>query len=792
MKLNPRTYLTVFLCLIFSVAFAQEKYTLSGVISDAQSNETLIGASVYIVEAEKAVSANEYGFYSITLPAGTYTVQISYVSFGTIQETVELNSDIRKDVLLSPASEELEEIVITDNQKRADIRTPQMSVNKLTISEIKKMPAVMGEVDVLKSILQLPGVTNAGEGSSGFNVRGGAADQNLILLDEATIYNSSHLFGFFSVFNPDAIKNLKLYKGGIPAKFGGRVSSVLDIYQKEGNKNEFHMNGGIGAISSRLLAEGPLVKGKSSFLVGGRASYAHLFLKLSNNDNSAYFYDLNTKLSYNINENNNLYLSGYFGRDLLSISDSFENVYGNSVLNLRWNHLFNEKLFSNLSLIYSDYYYGMEIGFVGLQWDSGIQNFNLKYDFKHYLSDKFKLDYGVNAIYYDFNPGEISASGNDSSINPQSFEHKYAFEPAIYIDAEHEITDFLNISYGVRYSMFYRMGSQTMSLYANDQPVYYNEQLKIYEEADPIGSKRYGSGDVIADFNNFEPRAAISFQLDDNQSIKASYNRMAQYLHLISNTASPTPLDNWAPSGKYIKPQLLDQVALGYFRNFANDKYSLEAETFYKKVKNRLDYIDGADLVANENIERVLLNGEGRAYGLELLLRKNEGKLTGWIAYTLSRSEQRAPGRTAGETGINNGNWYKTGYDKLHDLSVTGAYELNDKWSFGAIFALQSGRPVTYPNGQYVYGDMVVPSYGNRNEERLPAYHHLDISATYTPIKNKDRKWKGEWVFSIYNLYNRKNAASISFGQNEDTGVNEATRLSIFGVIPSVTYNFKF
>lgn len=792
MILQKKGYLTVFLLLIFSTVFAQEKFTLSGTIADDSSNETLIGANVYIKELQKGVSTNEYGFYSISLPAGTYTVQISYVSFGTKEETIVLKSNVRKNVNLTSNSEELQEVVITDNRKRAEIRRPEMSVNRMTAEEIKKMPVVMGEVDVLKSILQLPGVTNAGEGSSGFNVRGGSADQNLILLDEATIFNSSHLFGFFSVFNADAIKDMKLYKGGIPARYGGRLSSVLDIYQKEGNKKEYHMTGGIGAISSRLLAEGPIVKDRGSFLIGGRASYAHLFLKLTDNDNSAYFYDLNTKLSYKLNDNNNIYLSGYFGRDLFDISNSFTNVYGNAVLNLRWNHLFNDRLFSNMSMIYSDYYYGLELGFIGLKWDSGIKNYNFKYDLKHYLTDKFKLNYGVNAIYYDFNPGTVSPSGKDSAINRDQLEKKYAFEPALYIDAEHELTDNLTVSYGLRYSMFYRLGSQNMNLYANDQPVSFNDELKIYEKATPTGTQHYGSGKTIADFNNFEPRVGVAYKLDDSQSVKASYNRMSQYLHLITNTSSPTPLDVWAPSDNFIRPELLDQVAVGYFKNFKDDNYTLEVETFYKKVKNKIDYIDGADLIANKAIEQVVLNGRARSYGLEVLLRKNTGKLTGWLSYTLSRTEQQTPGRAPGETGINNGNWYRAGYDKLHNISITGAYQHTEKWSFGAIFALQSGQPATFPEGYYQYGDVNVPVYGDRNGDRLPMYHHLDVSATYVPKPDKKKGWQGEWVFSIYNLYNRQNTASMTFRQNDKTGANEASRLSIFGMIPSVTYNFKF
>jgi len=789
---HKKGYLSVLLLLIFSTVFAQEKFTLSGTIADDSSNETLIGASIYIKELQKGVSTNEYGFFSISLPAGTYTVQVSYVSFIAKEETITLNSNIRKNYSLIEDSKVLDEVVITNNVKRAEIRKPEMSVNRLSAEEIKKMPVVMGEVDVLKSILTLPGVTNAGEGASGFNVRGGSADQNLILLDEATIYNSSHLFGFFSVFNSDAIKDLKLYKGGIPARYGGRLSSVLDIYQKEGNNKEFHMTGGIGAISSRLLAEGPIVKDRGSFLIGGRASYAHLFLKASGSDNSAYFYDLNTKLSYKLSENNNIYLSGYFGRDLLDISDSFNNVYGNAVLNLRWNHLFSDKLFSNMSLIYSDYYYGLELNFIGLKWDSGIKNYNFKYDLKHYISDKFKLNYGVNAIYYDFNPGTVTPTGPDSAINYDQLEKKHAFEPAIYVDAEQEISDKITVSYGVRYSMFYRLGSQNMNLYANNQAVTFDQQLKIYEKGTPTGTQFYGSGKTIADFNNLEPRVSVAYTLNENQSVKASYNRMAQYLHLITNTSSPTPLDVWAPSDNFTKPELLDQFAVGYFRNFKDDTYTLEVESFYKKIKNKLDYIDGADLIANKAIEQVLLNGRARSYGLEVLLRKNKGKLTGWISYTLSRSEQQTPGRAPGETGINNGEWYRAGYDKLHNLSVTGSYQYTKKWSFGAIFALQSGQPATYPTGQYQYGDINIPVFGPRNGDRLPMYHHLDVSATYVPKPERNKGWQGEWVFSIYNLYNRQNSASITFRQNEDSGRNEAVRLSIFGIIPSVTYNFKF
>lgn len=784
------TLLVVFFCT--SALSAQDKFTLSGTITDSQSNETLIGVNVLVPEIQSGTMTNEYGFYSITLPKGTYTIQISYLGFKTILESINLNDDTTKNFQLQEAAESLDEVVITENVEQLNIKKPQMSVNALSIKTIKQMPVVLGEVDVIKSITLLPGVTNAGEGSSGFNVRGGAADQNLILLDEATIFNSSHLFGFFSVFNPDAIKDIKLYKGGIPAKYGGRVSSVLDIYQKEGNSSDFHMNGGIGLISSRLLAEGPIKKDKGSFLFGGRSSYAHLFLPLFDLDNVAYFYDLNTKLSYRLNDKNSIFLSGYFGRDVFSIQDSFENTYGNTVVNFRWNHLFSDKLFSNVSLIYSDYYYGLDLNFVGFEWESGIRNFNVKYDLKHYISNNFKLEYGLNSIYYKFNPGEINPNTEDSGINPFKLIDKYAFENAVYLDAEHKLSNKFSLSYGARFSTFHRLGQDELNTYENDNPVIFNQDLGIYEKAEPTGTESFSRSDVIESFANIEPRFSLAYQLNDFSSIKASYNRMSQYLHLLSNTNSPTPLDVWTPSGKFIKPQLLDQVAVGYFRTLKDNIFSLEVETFYKTIQNRIDYIDGADLIANNAIEQVILNGEARAYGMEILFRKNEGRLKGWLAYTLSKSEQRTPGRTSLETGINNGKWYNTPFDKTHDISLTASYDLNKKWKFSSNFIFQTGQPATFPNGQYEYNGIVIPSYESRNSSRLPSYHRLDLSVNYNPNPESEKRFKGEWVFGIYNVYNRQNAANVTFRENRMSGTNEAVRLAIFGIVPSVSYNFKF
>lgn len=784
--------LLVFFSMINSL-FSQEKYTISGNISDVSNNETLIGVNIYFPEAKASITTNAYGFYSITLPKGTYTMIISYVGYQNIEERIILNQNVQKNMKLSDENQNLEEVVIVSNKQKTNIRKAEMSTNKLSIATIKKMPAVMGEVDILKSVLQLPGVTNAQEGATGFNVRGGSVDGNLVMLDEATIYNTSHLFGFFSVFNSDVIKDLKLYKGGIPANFGGRISSVLDIYQKEGNNKEYHAVGGIGLISSRLLIEGPLVKEKSSFVIAGRGSYAHLFLKLADEPNSAYFYDFNAKLNYKFNDKNNVYVSGYYGQDKMNFGGNFINTYGNTLFNIRWNHNFSEKLFSNASAIYSDYNYGLKLKFgAGLDWESQVKNYNFKYDFKHYISDKTTISYGLNSIYYNFNPGTINPVDATSSINPFQIARKYALETALYISAEQKLSEKLSINYGLRYSNFQRLGEEEISTYANNEAVVFNQDFQVYEEATPIGTIQYGKNKKIAGFGNLEPRLAVSYSLNDNQSIKASYNRMSQYVHLISNTASVSPLDIWAPSDQYLKPEILDQVALGYFQNFKNDDYSLEVETFYKKIKNKADYIDGAELIANKHIERVLLNGEARAYGLEIMAKKNTGKLTGWLSYTLSKAEQRTPGRNVNEPGINDGQWYRANYDKLHNLSLTAAYQLTKKWSFGGILTYQTGKAATFPNGKYEYQGITVANYGLRNENSLSAYHHLDLSATYIPKPDKAKGWKGEWVFSIYNVYNRSNAAAYTFGQNTDTGASEAKRTSIFGIIPSITYNFKF
>ena len=781
----------IFLLVIFLVSLninSQNNFTLSGYVLDSQTNELVIGASIIIDELNIGTITNSYGFFSITVKEGDYSVKTQNLGYKDDLQIISLNKNIILNIYLTEEVESLDEVIVMENTEDIDIELPVLSLNIISGKTIRQTPVVFGESDILKTIQLLPGVSSAGEGASGFNVRGGAADQNLILFDEAIIYNSSHLFGLFSVFNSDAIKEVKLYKGGIPSSYGGRLSSVLDVYQKDGNNQNFSMNGGIGAISSRLLVEGPIQKNQSSFLVASRGTYAHLFLKLTDIENIAYFYDLNTKSNFVIDNKNKIFLSGYFGRDLFKLDGTFMNTYGNSTLNLRWNHLINEKTFSNTSLILSDYYYGLQLDFVGFDWKSGIKNLNFKFDLKNYYSNIFQFNYGLNVIYYDFNPGTIGPLTPDSGFNFSRLNKKYAFENSTYFDVIHKINSQLSMRYGIRLNQFLRLRQNGLQQYANDDPLYYDNDLKIYDPATPLAGNFDNNSSVFKTYNNIEPRINISYSFN-NQSIKASYNRLNQYLHLISNTSSPTPLDIWVPSGPYIKPQKLDQYALGYYKRIKNIK--IETEIFYKKIKNRLDYIDGADLVANDNIETVILPGKSRAYGFEILLKKSEGRHKFMVAYTLSKSEQKTPGRNSFEDGINFSNWYNTPYDKPHDFSINSEYILSKKLKIVGNFIYQTGQPTNYPNSQYTYMNLNVPNYGKRNSQRLPNYHRLDINLTLTPEK-KNKKIESSWVFGIYNLYDRDNASSIIFRRNNETLKNEAVQISIFGIVPSVTYNFKF
>ena len=755
---------------------------------DSQSNELIIGSSVIVEELNIGTITNSYGFFSITIEEGNYNIRIQNLGFKDNTQNINLNKNLSLNIYLTEEVESLNEVVVVENIEDIDIDLPVLSLNILSGKTIRQTPVVFGESDILKTIQLLPGVSSAGEGASGFNVRGGAADQNLILFDEAIIYNSSHLFGLFSVFNSDAIKEVKLFKGGIPSSYGGRLSSVLDVYQKDGNNQKTSINGGIGAISSRFLIEGPIQKNQSSFLVASRGTYAHLFLKLTDIENIAYFYDINTKSNFVIDNRNKIFLSGYFGRDLFKLDGTFMNTYGNSTLNFRWNHLINDKTFSNTSLIFSDYYYGLELDFVGFDWKSGIKNLNLKFDLKNYYSNEFQFNYGLNFIYYDFNPGTIGPLTADSGFNFSKLNKKFAFENSTYFDVLHKISNRLSMRYGIRINQFLRLRQNGLQKYIDNNPLFYDIDLGIYDPAKPLANNFDNNSSVFKTYNNIEPRINISYSFN-NQSIKASYNRLNQYLHLISNTSSPTPLDIWVPSGPYIKPQKLDQFAFGYFKRMK--KLKIETEIFYKKIKNRLDYIDGADLVANDNIETVILAGKSRAYGIEFLLKKSEGRHKFWLAYTLSKSEQKTAGRNSSENGINMSEWYNTPYDKPHDISINSEYRMNNRLKIVGNFIFQTGQPTNYPNSQYTYMNLNVPNYGKRNSQRLPNYHRMDVNLTLNPEK-KNKKVESSWVFGIYNLYNRDNASSIIFRRNNETLKNEAVQISIFGIVPSVTYNFKF
>lgn len=783
--INFLRLLSLILILVFlnaTSSFSQEKVTLSGHIRDASNGEELIGANIYVIELGTGISTNVYGFYSLSLVPGDYKISFSYLGFQQQTIAISLLKNQVMDLELQAEGIVIDEVVVTAKQEDQNVRNIEMSVENLTAQQIKQIPQVMGEADLIRSIQLLPGVSTVGEGATGFNVRGGNVDQNLILLDEATVYNSSHLFGLFSVFNVDAVKDSKLYKGGIPSKYGGRLSSVLDVRQRDGNRKNFAMNGGIGLLASRLTLEGPIQKNKSSFMIAGRRSYGDLFLKFNPDlkDNVVYFYDLNTKANFKLSKKDHLYLSGYFGRDVFNLGDEFSSDWGNATASIRWNHLFSNKLFSNFTAIYSDYGYsfGVPKGTEAFDWDASIFNYVLKGDFTYFFNPKSKLDFGAEANFYRFHPGRARGLGDASIFNEINVQHKHALESALYASYEHEPIKNLTLQYGLRFSTFQRLGKENIFVYENDIPT---DRTAI------VDTIAYGASENITTFSAPEPRFSANYVINNENSIKLSYNRMQQYIHLVSNTTSATPIDIWTPAGSYIDPATVDQIALGYFKNFKDNTYEASVEGFYKDFDHLLDYKDGAELLLNETLETELLSGEGRAYGLELSVRKSKGSVTGWVSYTLSRSERKVP-------GINGGKYYPSNYDKTHDLSVMAAWKINKKFNLSANFAYASGRPITYPASRYVYDGITVPHYGNRNGARTPNYHRMDIGLQYTPSRKTDKRWKSSWEIGIYNVYARRNAYSIFFRQNENNPLEtEAVRLSIFGsMLPYLTYNFSF
>jgi len=789
--MNEKKLLLFIFLLAGITGFSQEKYTISGYIKDANNGETLIGATVYSKALNVGASSNEYGFYSLSIPTGTYELEFAYLGFETTTKSVTLSANTTLDVELGEAAAQLTEVVVVSEAEDQNVSNIEMSVNKLDIQTIKKMPTLLGEVEIIRSIQLLPGVTTVGEGATGFNVRGGSIDQNLVLLDEAPVYNSSHLFGFFSVFNPDAVKDVKLYKGGIPARYGGRLSSILDVRMKEGNNKKLEMSGGVGLIFSRLSVEAPIVKDKASFIVAGRRSYIDVlagpFLSDGLSGSILNFYDLTLKSNYNINEKNRIFLSGYFGRDNFGFGESAGFNWGNGTATLRWNHLFNDKLFSNITLYYSDYDYEISFGedaTNSFDWNAQILNYSIKPEFTYFINPQNILRFGGQGIIYDFEPGN-AVGVSEGEVSDVGLDKKYAIEGGIYVENEQELGDKVKLNYGLRLSYFNYVG-EGRAYEFDDAPVGVRRPVSSFQQFDQWES--------IKTYNNLEPRFSIRYQMTPSTSLKASYNRMAQYLHLVSNTTASTPVDVWTPSTNNIKPQIADQVALGYFQNFKNNTYEFSSEIYYKSLDNLIDYIEGADLLLNEFLEGDLLVGKGRAYGLELMMKKNEGKFNGFASYTLARTERLVE-------GVNGNEWYPSRFDQTHNLSLTAFYEPGKRWSFSSNFVLISGTPTTFPTSRFEQQGYVIPHNANntRNNVRIPVYHRLDVSATLEGKKNDERRWQSQWVFSIYNVYSRRNPFSIFFRQTQNRlmagqAVNtEAVRLSVIGnFIPSVSYNFKF
>lgn len=777
--------------LFFCLSAKAQKATISGHVKDVQTGESLIGATVYVDEIKSGTTTNVYGYYALSLPRGTYHIRYDFLGYRATNLEINLETDTVLNLEMTPDQKMLETVEVTAEKENQNVTSLDIGVEKMDAKTVKDIPQFMGEVDIIRSIQLLPGVSTVGEGATGFNVRGGNIDQNLILLDEATVFNSSHLFGFFSVFNADAVKDLTLYKGGIPAKYGGRLSSVLDVRQKEGNSKKFGGVAGIGLVSSRLMLEGPIIEDKMSFMVAGRRSYGDLFLPLFNDDfkgDQLFFYDVNAKLNYKISDTDRLFLSGYSGADKFVFGNEFQSFWGNNTATLRWNHLFGARLFSNFTAVYSDYKYALGIpeGSQAFEWKAGIQNSNLKANFTFFPNPSNTIDFGVNGILYNFSPGNAQGLGDESIFTQIELQKQRAVELAAYISNKQSISTQLSVEYGLRYNYFMNVGPYDLNIYENDRPT---------DEDAITGTETFNKNDVIADYGGLEPRLSLNYTFSEHASIKAGYNRMRQNLHLVSNTTAATPVDIWTPAGAYIKPAVADQVSIGYFRNFRKNTYEASVEIYAKKFKNLLDYKDNAQLLFNTHLETDLLQGDGRAYGLEVQVEKVKGDFTGWVSYTLSRSELQID-------NINRGEYYPSNYDKTHDISVVAQYRLDKKWKFGANFAFMSGRPVTYPDSRYTYETITIPNYTNRNGARSPAYHRLDLSTTLTPQQKdkiffffkRPKGWEATWTFSLYNVYARRNPYSIFFKQDADNPeITQAYRLSIFGtVIPGVTYNLNF
>lgn len=746
------------------------KLNVSGVIKDTETGEPLTNVNIYIKELNTGTSTNSKGEYFMTLPKGTFTFRISYIGYKTKTERIVISTSNKFNFKLD-SDAKLDEVVVYANKKDENITRTNMGVEKLSIGEIRKMPALMGEVDVIKAIQFLPGVQATSEGGSGYSVRGGSADQNLILIDNATVYNASHMFGFFSVFNNDVVENVELYKGDLPMKYGGRLSSLLDVQLKDDYRGKLSGSGGLGLISSRLMLEGS-IGDKTSWMIAGRRSYADLFLKLSSDkaqrESSIYFYDLNAKITHRFSDQDRLSLNLYQGRDNFGASmGKFD--YGNLVASLTWTHAFRENLLSKLSVNTTNYHYILEskMDKAAVKWKSNITDMTLRWDFDHNLSDAFKLNYGASSTYHNFNPGLITRPDYPDYKMPLY----HALEHGIYLSAEHKLTENLSFKYGVRWSIFQNIGSTTAYVY----DVNHNVSDSTY----------YGAGKIYHTYYALEPRVGMVYKLSDNSSVKANYARNTQFIQLANSSSSGSPLDLWFPSIPNVKPQRVDMVSTGYFRNFNRNAIETSVEVYYKKMNNVVDFADHAQLLLNSKLEGEIRTGTGKAYGIEFMVKKNTGKLTGFINYTLSRSERTIP-------EINNGKTYLSPFDKTHCINISASYAPSKKWSFSAAWVYSTGNPTTYPTGRFEVNGEYFPIYSGRNEYRRTNYHRLDLSVNYVPKHNPGKAWTGEWNFSLYNAYGHKNPWIISYDQNTPTGIPDAKMTYLFGAVPSITYNFKF
>ena len=765
----------IFMLVMTSFVLGQDKFTVSGTISEASSGEGMIGAKVRVLDLQGVgAMTNEYGFYSVTLPSGTYKLEFSNFGFTSIVESIVLNSNLTINKELVEEVNEIEEVVITSKRVDENVKSAQTGVDNLDMKQIAKVPVIFGEKDIIKTMQLRPGIKSGGDGSSGFFVRGGGADQNLILLDEAPVYNASHLLGFFSTFNSDAIKNATIYKGTAPAQYGGRLSSVLDIRMNEGSTKKYGVSGGLGLISSRLNIEGPIVKDKGSFLITGRRTYVDMFLKLSSKENlrssSLFFYDLNTKINYKVSEKDRIYLSGYFGRDKLGVA-SFGLTWGNVTGTARWNRIINSKLFSNTSFIASNYIYQIGIKSNGseISINSTLQDYNLKQEFQYYPNSRSIIRFGVNSIHHSIIPGQIEA-GEGSGANTILPPPKLSWENAAFVSNELIVTEKLSFIYGLRATAFSLLGN-------GGKYFTYNQDGSLK------ATDTYSQNKIITTYYNLEPRFNTSYVYSKSASIKAGYARNVQNVHLIANTTGDNPTDIWIPSSVNIKPELSDIVSIGWFKNFKNNSYEFSTETYYKASQNQIDYRDGANTLANDLLEGELLFGDGRAYGVEMYLKKNKGNFTGWVSYTLSKTERKID-------GINNSEWYNARQDRTHDLSIVGIYDITKKLSVSATFVYYTGSAITLPSGKYYLNNQVQWLYTERNGGRMPDYHRLDFGLTW--MRKQTEKYESSWNFSVFNAYARENAFSLSFRENADKTGTEVVQTSLFKMIPSVTYNFKF